>query len=229
MMRLVENIALRSPVASPEVPALETSVCGARTREEVQRYIAGVFQISYGAQLNDFMPLLVSLREHGHLTSALGLRGAAGNTLFSEQYLDEPVEAHVQAVFGRQTRRERVLEMGNLVASNPGHAALLYTLVGCAMYQAGVDYLLFTANRAVRASLKRSGLASVPIAAADRRRLDATGEDWGSYYNGDPRVMLGDVRAAMASCLVNPLIAGILRFYQSSIDELVDVIQLHLK
>jgi hypothetical protein len=228
-MRLVESITLRSRAASPEVPALEAHVFGAGAREEVQRYIAGVFQISYGAQLTEFMPLLVSLRDHGHLTSALGLRGAAGNTLFSEQYLDEPVEAHIRAVFGCHTRRERVLEMGNLAASNPGHAALLYTLVGCAMYQAGVDYLLFTANRAVRVSLKRSGLTSVPIAQADRHRLDAMGEDWGSYYNGDPRVMLGDVRAAMASSLVNPLIAGFMCFYQSSIDELVGVIQLHLK
>ena len=171
MMRIAENIATRVPSSLPVIPSLEHSVYGDKDREDVQRYIAGIFQMSYGAQVTEFMPLLVSLREKGHLTSALGLRGASCGRLFCEQYLDEPVETHVQDNFGHQVQRERILEMGNLVASNPGHAALLYTLVGAAMYEAGRDYLLFTANRAVRLSLKRSGLASVPIASADRGRL----------------------------------------------------------
>lgn len=229
MMRLVENLALRPPAARPEAPALAFSLHDGAAREGVQRYIAGVFQISYGARVNAFMPLLVSLRENDHLTAALGLRSAASGGLFCEQYLDEPVEDHVQRVFGRRVQRDRILEMGNLVASNPGHAALLYTLVGSAMYQAGVDYLLFTANRAVRISLKRSGLDSVPIATADRSRLGATADDWGSYYNGDPRVMLGDVRAAMLRCTANPLVGAVLRLYQDTINELVEAIQLHLK
>ena len=229
MMRIAANIATGAPSCQPEVPALDYSVCGSADREQVQRYIAGVFQISYGAQVNEFMPLLVSLRDRGHLSSALGLRGASGSRLFCEQYLDEPVEAHVQSIFGQQVARDRVLEMGNLVASNPGHAALLYTLVGAAMYEAGMDYLLFTANRAVRLSLKRSGVSSVPIAPADRSRLGASGSEWGSYYNGDPQVMLGDVRVAMASCTKNPVIGSVLAFYQDIINELVHVIQLRLK
>ncbi len=231
MMRLAENIAACTPSAQPTIPSLEYNACGSNARDEVQRYIAGVFQMSYGAQVTEFMPLLVSLREQekGHLTSALGLRGAAGNRLFCEQYLDDPVETHVQAIFGRQVQRGRILEMGNLVASNPGHAALLYTLVGAAMYEAGMDYLLFAANRAVRISLKRSGMTGVPIAAADRSRLEASACDWGSYYNGDPKVLLGDVRVAMDSCRVNPLVACILAFYQDTINELVEIIQLRLK
>ncbi len=229
MMRLVENLALAPATTTQEVPALETSPFGGSLREEVQRYIAGVFQINYGARVDEFMPLLVSLREEGHLTAALGLRGAAGEGLFCERYLDDPVESHVQRVFGRQVQRDRILEMGSLVASNAGHAALLYTLVGAALYEAGIDYLLFTANRAVRISLKRSGLASVPIATADRRRLGAAGEAWGSYYNGDPMVMLGDVRTAMAGCTANPLIGAVLGMYQARLDELVEVIQQQLK
>ena len=228
MMRLLENLALESPASSPEVPALEFSTHDRGNAKEVQRYIATVFRINYGAQLSEFMPLLVSLRLADRLTAALGLRGAAGGRLFCEQYLDHRVENCVEAVFGQPVQRGRILEMGNLVASNPGHAALLYTLVGAAMYEAGVDYLVFTANRAVRLSLKRSGLASVPIAAADRNRLDTTGGDWGSYYNGDPRVMLGDVGAAMKACSANPLIAGVIGLYQGSIDELVAIIQSRL-
>ncbi len=139
MMRLVESFTRTPATVRPEVPTLDISPLDGGLREDVQRYIAGVFQISYGAQVQDFMPLLVSLREQGHLTAALGLRGAASGQLFCEQYLDEPVETHVQRVFGRQVQRGRILEMGSLVASNPGHAALLYTLVGAAMYEAAED------------------------------------------------------------------------------------------
>jgi hypothetical protein len=97
------------------------------------------------------------------------------------------------------------------------------------MYEAGVDYLLFTANRAVRVSLMRSGFASVPIASADRSRLGAASEDWGSYYNGQPQVMLGDVRAAMKACMAKTAVRNILSEYHDSINELVEIIQTQLR
>ncbi len=225
MVRLIEQLALQPAASAPELPSLEFHVPGSTARDEAQRYVAGIFQITYGAKLSEFMPLLACLRQGDHITSALGLRNAAGSELFCENYLDKPAESHVRDVFGCRVQRERILEMGNLAASNPGHAALLYTLVGFAMYTAGVDYVLFTANRAVRISLKRSGLASVPIAAADRRRLNERSEDWGSYYNGAPMVMLGDVRAAMERCTANPLVESVLTSYQANINELVEKIQ----
>lgn len=229
MMRLVEHPGSRQQVLRPATPSIELNICDGAAREDARRYIAGIFRISYGAEVSQFMPLLVGLRENGSLTSALGLRGAARSPLFSEQYLDQPAEAHVASLFGTTVGRERILEMGNLVASNRGHASLLYTLVGAAMYEAGVDYLLFTANRAVRISLKRSGLDSVPIASADRSLLGAAGDKWGSYYNGDPKVMLGDVRTAMERCTSRPETRDLLRHYRASIDELVTVIQSQLQ
>jgi len=228
MMSLVKNHAVNLPSSTQKIPSLDFSFGGGTKTETVQRYISGVFQINYGAQVTEFMPLLLSLREENQLTAALGLRSAAGNRLFCEQYLDAPAESHVHAVFGCRAPRNRILEMGNLVASNPGHAALLYTLAGMAMYEAGVDYLLFTANRAVRISLKRSGLPSVPLATADRSRLGTKGCEWGSYYNGDPMVMLGDVHAAIDNCLSNPLVVSFTKLYQDTINELVEVIQSRL-
>ncbi len=229
MMRMAINLAPVPQAVPPVIPSMEVALRGDPDREEVQRYIAGVFQITHGATVNEFMPLLVSLRDHGRLTSALGLRGAAGGHLFSEQYLEEPVEEYVQAKFGRNSGRGRILEMGNLVASNPGHASLLYTLVGAALYEAGIDYLVFTANRAVRLSLKRSGLDSVPIARADRRLLAAGADKWGSYYTGDPQVMIGDVRAAMEGCTARAEVRDLVRRHRAAIDELIDLIQLRLK
>jgi hypothetical protein len=228
-MQLTENQSSAPRALQGTTPRLQHSVASGELREEIQRYISGVFQISHGALVKEFMPLLASLRDDGNLTAALGLRGATTGPLFCEQYLDEPVEHHIQSVFGQQAARASVLEVGSLVASNPGHAALLYTLVGVAMIQAGVHYLLFTANRAVRLSLRRSGLASVPIAHADRSRLAGSATDWGSYYNGDPMVMLGDVRAAMEHCNANHQKDSFLRHYHAPVNALAGRIQSQLQ
>ena len=225
MMRLQESTAHTLPAPGLLAPSLHLGVCDGAARTEVEGYIAGIFQISYGAHVNEFMPLLVGLREGVDFSAALGLRAASEGTLFCEQYLDEPVEHYVDAVFGRTTQRGRVFEMGHLVASNHGHAALLYTLVGAALYEAGVDYLLFTANRAVRISLQRNGFAGEPIAVAERRRLGTAGDDWGSYYDSGPLVMLGDVRAAMRRRAAVPAIRQLLRQHRAGIDALVCAIE----
>ena len=225
MMRLQQSTA--KPPLNPGLlaPARGLSVCDGAARSEVEGYIAGIFQISYGAQVNEFMPLLVGLRETIDFSAALGLRGAADGSLFCEQYLSNPVESYVHTVFGQTTARERIFEMGHLVASNHGHAALLYTLVGAALYEAGIDYLLFTANRAVRISLQRNGFAGEQIAEADRRLLGPSSGDWGSYYESGPRVMLGDVRAAMRRRTADPMIRQLLHQYQSDIEALVHSIE----
>ncbi len=225
MMRLQESKVKPLPMPGVLAPSPGLGVCDGAARAAVEGYIAGIFQISYGAQVNEFMPLLVGLRESLDFSAALGLRGGSDGPLFCEQYLTDPVETYVPALFGETAERGRIFEMGHLVASNHGHAALLYTLVGAALYEAGIDYLLFTANRAVRISLQRNGFAGKQIAVADRRRLGAAGDDWGSYYESGPRVMLGDVRAAMRRRTAVPAIRQLLRQYQTGIDGLVAAIE----
>jgi hypothetical protein len=229
MLRTQDVHAARAVPVPPRMPTLRVATEHDAQRAQVQQYIAGVFKVSYGAHIREFMPVLVSLEGRGDgLSAALGLRGASRGELFCEQYLDAPVETFVRDRFDSSAGRGQVLEMGQLVGSVPGYGSLLYTLVGAAMCEAGVRYLVFVANRAVRISLMRSGLRSVAIAPARQERLGPAGTNWGSYYSGDPHVMLGDVHGAMAACMTKPAVRQLLSDYDDSVDELVDVIRARL-
>lgn len=190
------------PVSAPGFVELPPTVVGAIEqwepgRERVERYIAEVFRLAHGAKLMNYMPLLVYREEAGALQAALGLRCAAGADLFCEQYLEDPLEAHVAREFGRVVNRGQLMELGNLVASSPGQSVALYLLVIAALYEAGIDYLAFAANRAVRLSIRRCGFTTRDLGPADPGALGSAAMDWGSYYEGSPRVILGDLRQAV--------------------------------
>jgi hypothetical protein len=193
-------------------------------REKLEQYIAGIFHASYGARILECLPLLFSLEREGDFSAALGLRSAAADTLFSEQYLDAPVEAQVQVLYGRQCSRSNIMELGNLVASSPGDSALLYLLVTAAMHEAGVKYLLFTANRAVRISIRRSGFTAKALVTAECDRLGEQCAFWGSYYGGDPQVMLGDIALAMEQARSRPAMRTTLIRYRETVEHLADTI-----
>ena len=175
-------------------------------RPALERYIAGIFHAAYGATVMEYLPLLCSLQQGGECTAALGLRSGAGQQLFCEQYLDKPVQQQVLREFGASVNRSRVMELGNLVSSEPGLAVLLYLLVVAALPQAGIDYLLFAANRAVMASIRRCGFDTRVLGAASPACLGERATEWGSYYQGQPMVVLADLTQALAHGREHPRI-----------------------
>ncbi|HEY0894065.1 MAG TPA: thermostable hemolysin, partial [Cellvibrio sp.] len=59
---------------------------GASCRQEVEAFIAAVFKQIYGAEVTQFMPQLIALRDaNGVLMAAFGLHNAAQGRLFLEQ------------------------------------------------------------------------------------------------------------------------------------------------
>src|SRR3546814_13975400 len=73
--------------------------------------------------------MVAVLDDSDHPVCAASLRNHAGG-LFSEQYLDEPVEAAIATASGQSVRRDVILELGSLAAARPG--ALLILLAGFA-------------------------------------------------------------------------------------------------
>ena len=179
---------------SPRVAACRPLEPG---RQSLERYIATIFHAAYGATVMEYLPLLCSVERDSSYQAALGLRSAATGSLFCEQYLDRSAQWYVLTEFGRTVRRDRVMELGNLVSSGPGQAVWLYLLVVRALQTAGVDYLMFAANRAVMASIRRCGFDTRILCDADPARLGDRAAEWGSYYEGRPRVVLADLREAV--------------------------------
>jgi hypothetical protein len=197
-------------------------------RERLEQYISGIFNAAYGARILEYLPLLFQLECNGAKQAALGLRSAAVAPLFCEQYLDAPAQQQVETLYGRRVSRPQIMELGNLVATEPGYSGLLYIIITAAIHEAGIEYLMFAANKRVRNSIARCGFTPRTIQAAQRSRLGTQGLDWGRYYEGDPIVMLADIALTMRQIASQPKLQGVVDAYQLVIPALADSIRTHL-
>ncbi|MFZ3116692.1 MAG: thermostable hemolysin, partial [Variovorax sp.] len=83
--------------AASERPALVVHGRDDPRRAEVEAFVRDIFARRYGAQVQQFAPVLVSLQDHGEIVAAAGYRSAADAPLFLERYLPSPVEALLAA------------------------------------------------------------------------------------------------------------------------------------
>jgi hypothetical protein len=167
-------------------------------RSAVEDEIRKLYWDHYAARLSSFPETLVTeLGPSGNIECAAGIRfGREG--LFSECYLDLPVEHILSRSFGRAVDRNRVVEVCNLVATKSGHSLPFIRRVVEFVEVADAEWAIFTATRALRALLQRSGLNMIELARAERSRIKNP-NDWGNYYKHDPRVMAVSHGMAFAS------------------------------
>ncbi|RLQ22471.1 hypothetical protein DWB85_07575 [Seongchinamella sediminis] len=204
---------------------VDSLLLGDPGRERLEQFIAGVFHAAYGATVLEYLPLLFSLEQEGIIQAALGLRSARGQSLFCEQYLDTPLDYHVQREFGRPVNRGQLMELGNLAGSIPGMSVTLYLLAVAALDQAGISYLVFAANRTVRRSIRRCGFQTRVLGEAQARCLGERASEWGSYYQGCPQVILADIGDGVEHGMKHPLIGELWRREQPLIATLADAIR----
>jgi hypothetical protein len=82
-------------------------------------------------------------------------------------------------------------------------------LAAVALDLAGCKQLVFTANETVRRSISRGGFSARFLADANVEKI--TGADqWGSYYQGRPQVMVADIPASAQIIRSNPLVTPLL-------------------
>lgn len=158
-------------------------------RARLEQTIRAVFLAEYGAHVPVFPDHLVAtLDPQGQPQAVAGLRFAEDG-LFSDVYLDGPVEDVLGRALGRKVFRHQIVEFSSLAAAKAG-AAL--PLVGAAIQLClaeGRAYGLFTATARLRALLRRAGLTAIDLGPARRERV-AHPAAWGSYYLHDPRVLV---------------------------------------
>lgn len=161
---------------------------GHRARDVLENTVQAVFSAEFGARLHRFPARLVALLDRaGQPLAVAGLR-FPGDSLFSEAYLDLPVEAALAAALRRPVDRSGIVEISSLAAVRAGAAMPLVQGVVRLCLAAGMTHGLFTATDRLRALLRRAGLACIDLGPAEAGRL-ADAADWGSYYLHDPRVV----------------------------------------
>lgn len=175
-------------------------------RERVERFISQVFQASFNAKIMTYAPDLLYLEHDLRIQAALGLRWADKHPLFCEKYLEGSV---LDAIGDPLLERGEVVELSNLASMTPGAGAQLYVLAAVALDLAGCKQLVFTANETVRRSISRGGFSARFLADANVEKI--TGADqWGSYYQGRPQVMVADIPASAQIIRSNPLVTPLL-------------------
>lgn len=170
---------------------------GSGGRAAVECYIHAVFARGYGAEINHYLPQLMSLRDgEGELLAALGMRCGNSGKLFLEIYLDEPVEQRLAAVAGVAVQRDSIVEIGNLASGRAGAARWLFLALAAYLHGRGAQWAIFTVAPFLKNTFLKLGFKLHVLARADKARLGEEASDWGSYYDAAPEVMAVDVTQA---------------------------------
>lgn len=164
-------------------------------RAEAIEFVSQTFQNAYGADVQQFMPNMMRVRDKElKYRSVVGYRDAASERLYLEYYLDEPIEKCMSRYLGHSVDRSKIVEVGNLAEATPGDARMAIIGATSFFYAAGYRWVVFTGVRRLRNAFSRLGLSPKELIEADERRLPKNDiEQWGSYYSGDPVVCFGSL------------------------------------
>ncbi len=159
-----------------------------RLRASVEDQIRRLYWKRYDAVLASFARTIVAeLDEAGDVECAAGLR-LGQEELFSEAYLDLPVEQALKEHLMRTVSRSRIVEVCHLAGRGSGCSLpFVEKLIGL-LRAMDTEWAIFTATRPLRSLLRRSGLTMIDLGQADRNRV-ADPAVWGSYFEHDPRIM----------------------------------------
>jgi hypothetical protein len=198
MQALDWNICLPLRFGHTSTPALVLSRVLAEQplRETYEAFIQERFYKAHNARIQHFMPELFGLTDgSGALRAVTGVRSAVSEPLFLQRYLDAPIERMVEAAAGRPVERQGIVEVGNLAASNLGSARLSIITVTWLLAMGGLEWVAFTGNPGLVNSFNRLGLRPTTLCPADPLRLGDERHAWGSYYQTQPSVHVGDIRS----------------------------------
>ena len=186
----------RRPEPAPLVLSLGLDPVNSANRQELEAFIARRFEQQHGAQIHEFLPFLLNLRDSDQLAAVVGLRPAQDGELFLERYLDVPIEQAISQAFWAPVDSDRIVEIGNLAAATPENACMLFAVLASVLHQAGLRWVVCTATPQVKSMLDKLQFSSRTICNADATRLEDDASQWGDYYATRPQVIVGDSNAA---------------------------------
>ncbi len=191
-------------------------------RAEVEKYVERQFESSYGAHLAEFLSVFLTLRCANKLSASAGISlGAESHKFFLEQYLDAPIEIELQRLSCEDISREKLAEIGNLVATSRGASRLMFIMLASVLNQAGYEWMVFTATKPLLHSLRKLGFASHLITEAKPSRLSKNSSaNWGSYYENQPQVVAGRLSSAQQIVEGRNLFHMVQGFYRRKIESL---------
>ncbi|GGY70611.1 thermostable hemolysin [Marinobacter zhanjiangensis] len=169
---------------------------GTAAAERVTDFIRRRFLQAYGARPDIQPPPLMALTTaHGTLLAAVGVRRAASERLFLEDYLDHPVE---HCLPDPNCHRQTVIEIAHLAGVEAGVSRLLFAAMALWLEQHQMNWVVCTGTGQLRNGFQRMGIDVVDLGSARPERLADGGEGWGCYYQHHPGVMAMNVPGGLS-------------------------------
>lgn len=189
------GLNLASDEVTPVARCGQYGLCQVRGATEAARrvtdFIQRRFLQAYGARPDlRPLPLMVLVNAHGTLLAAVGVRKAASERLFLEDYLDQPVEHALPEPGGC---RDGIMEIAHLAGVEAGVSRLLFAAMALWLEQRRMHWVVCTGTEQLRNGFQRMGIPVADLGSARPERLADGGGDWGSYYQHNPRVMAMNV------------------------------------
>lgn len=179
---------------------LSVHLDGDPRRVALEHFIHQCFATVHQADVQHYLPELLALHDsHGRLIAAAGIRPASTGPLFLERYLQMPLEAAVSQTIGNPLERACMVEVGNLASLTAGSARIMIIAVTWLLATHVFQWVAFTGAATLINSFQRLGLAPTVLAAADPERLQGHADQWGTYYDQQPKVFCGNIGYGFAA------------------------------
>jgi hypothetical protein len=156
-------------------------------RRSAEELIRETYAARYGARLETFSFRIIALLDNrDEPLCAAGLR-LVDDGFLSERYLNAPVEEVVSRISTRPVNRSAIFEVTTLASRAPLATAEFISEIGTFGEEAGFEWSFFTLTRRLHLMISRLGIAPTFLGEADRRRIPDS-EQWGTYYDCEPKV-----------------------------------------
>jgi hypothetical protein len=121
------------------------------------------------------------------ILACAGITFADHRTLFSEQYLAQPIEVILSQRLEKTIDRSNIVEIGNLISHHLTAGMILVNMIPLLSWCMGGYYLLCTVTPRVRQMMESCQIDFEPLLTADPARLgEEGGKNWGTYYSKLP-------------------------------------------
>lgn len=161
-------------------------------RKRVEDFIKSIYKKSYNADINVDYPILMSVRnEDDDILAAVGFRFADQEPLFLERYTAQPVDNILECP------RSEIVEIGNLASAGQGASAFLFAALASYLDNKNVRYASITGTDFLHRYFERIDLKPRKICDASIEAVQSVGQNWGTYYDTQPRVLVGSVETGV--------------------------------
>jgi len=186
-------------------------------RKNLEAFVFRGFKNYYQANIQHFLPNLVSISKGNNVKSVIGFRSASSQPLFIEQYLDHSIETYFK---NEAIERHQLGEFGNLIGTNRALTLQLFIITFVALSQNGLKKLVFCATPQVKSMFENFSVSTQYLGSANPQKIGAQLQHWGSYYDTQPELLAIDVKQVMSIIENSNQLSSITAKYSKEINQL---------